>query len=400
MADQEIFSLDPLEDEPKASAPGQTALDQSASGETGLTDLFSLDPADEPARIDGPPALPPADTALADQALFSLDPLDGEPKAPAPGQTAPDQSGSGETGLTDLFSLDPADEPARIDGPPALPPADTALADQVLFSLDPVEDEPKASVPGQTALDQSGSGETGLTDLFSLDPADEPARIDGPPALPLADAALAEQAAFSLDAIEEFVIPPPDTGVPAEVVQDSVTRPDADSFSLEPLDEPTATSIAPQTDNPAEPQTLVRQGIRISSLRLLFDFASTSQLSELVPITPLPAMPHGLRGLVSLHGKVLPVFDLASILGISRTQTLKEMLLVVGHGDTAAAIMIDGLPDRFRLSNDDQAEYSAPPAWLADCVLSAYAAGGETWLDIDHHGLLDRLEASLSSPRT
>jgi len=110
-------------------------------------------------------------------------------------------------------------------------------------------------------------------------------------------------------------------------------------------------------------------------------------------------MPHGLRGLASLHGNVLPVFDLASMLSVTRRDAQREMLLVVGHGDSAAAVLIDGLPDRFRLSDADRSDSPLPDGWLADCVRSSYVAGDEAWLDIDHRRLLDRLEASLRAPQ-
>lgn len=143
---------------------------------------------------------------------------------------------------------------------------------------------------------------------------------------------------------------------------------------------------------------IVRQAVRIGELRLLFDFASTSQLSELVPITPLPATPHWMRGVASLHGSVLPVFDLASLIGLDRAAGQKPLLLVIGHGDAAAALLIDGLPDRFRFEDSERAaEWDAHP-WLTECATSAYTRGDQAWLDIDYRRLLDKIEQSLRTP--
>lgn len=148
----------------------------------------------------------------------------------------------------------------------------------------------------------------------------------------------------------------------------------------------------------AESSGLVRQAVRIGELHLLFDFASTSQLSELVPITRLPATPHWMRGLASLHGMVLPVFDLATLIGLQGTPAQKPLLLVVGHGDSAAAILIDGLPARFRFEESERSpEWDAQP-WLSDCVVDAYSRGAEVWLDIDYRRLLDKIEQSLRTP--
>jgi len=143
---------------------------------------------------------------------------------------------------------------------------------------------------------------------------------------------------------------------------------------------------------------IVRQAVRIGELRLLFDFASTSQLSELVPITPLPATPHWMRGVASLHGSVLPVFDLASLIGLDRADGQKPLLLVIGHGESAAALLIDGLPDRFRFEDSERAAEWDAHAWLTECAASAYTRGDQTWLDIDHRRLLDKIEQSLRAP--
>jgi len=154
---------------------------------------------------------------------------------------------------------------------------------------------------------------------------------------------------------------------------------------------------AAQAENPETPG-IVRQAVRIGDLRLLFDFAATSQLSELVPITPLPVTPHWMRGLASLHGSVLPVFDLASLIGLDRAEGQKHLLLVVGHGDSAAALLIDGLPDRFRFDESGRAaEWDAHP-WMAECAASAYVRDEQIWLDIDHQRLLDKIEQSLRTP--
>ncbi len=230
-----------------------------------------------------------------------------------------------------------------------------------------------------------------------FDPIDEPDAHDPfPEADPQPDGSQAsKEEAFSIDSLELPAI----TDAPADSVPASTTGTQTaeELFSFDLLNP--AAAAGERGAQSAEPQGVVRQGVRIGPLRLLLEFSATSQLSELVPVTPLPAMPHGLRGVASLHGNVLPVFDLASLLGVARGETAREMLLVVGHAESAAAVLIDGLPDRFRLSDADRSDSPAPEGWLADCASSGYVAGGETWLDIDHRRLLDRLEASLRAPQ-
>lgn len=263
--------------------------------------------------------------------------------------------------------------------------------------FDPI-DEPAAPDPRPEAAPQPAAEQTSKEEPFSIDSLELPSIADIQPDLASAPtAAQIPDELFSLDLLNTIAPAESQAEAHAEETAAGVEGPPADAAPV-PTESGEAAAANPADERgpqPAEPQSVVRQGVRIGSLRLLLDFASTSQLSDLVPITPLPAMPHGLRGLASLHGNVLPVFDLASMLSVTRGEAQREMLLVVGHGESAAAVLIDGLPDRFRLSEVDRSDFMPPDGWLAGCVLSGYAAGGETWLDIDHRRLLDRLEASL-----
>lgn len=170
----------------------------------------------------------------------------------------------------------------------------------------------------------------------------------------------------------------------------------------DPFQPPVSTLPSGESDHraaDAESVSVVRQAVRVGDLHLLFDFASTSQLSELVPITPLPATPHWMRGLASLHGMVLPVFDLGALIGLETARSAKPLLLVIGHGDSAAAILIDGLPDRFRFEESERVETWAAHPWLSECTLAAYTRDDRVWIDVDYQQLLDKIEQSLKTPQ-
>ena len=81
-------------------------------------------------------------------------------------------------------------------------------------------------------------------------------------------------------------------------------------------------------------------------MRLLAPFATASELVEMPNVYPLPRMPANLLGLVNLHGRIVPLFDLAPLFETQHLPREKRMLLVIGHGDAAAGIVIDGLPRR------------------------------------------------------
>src|SRR5688572_8701143 len=82
----------------------------------------------------------------------------------------------------------------------------------------------------------------------------------------------------------------------------------------------------------ANPDDIVRQAFRIGHMRLLAPFATASELTEMPSVYPLPRMPANLLGLVNLHGRIVPLFDLAKLFDTQHLPREKRMLLVMGHG--------------------------------------------------------------------
>ena len=115
------------------------------------------------------------------------------------------------------------------------------------------------------------------------------------------------------------------------------------------------------------PNDIVRQAFRIGHMRLLAPFATASELVEMPNVYPLPRMPANLLGLVNLHGRIVPLFDLAPLFETQHLPREKRMLLVIGHGDAAAGIVIDGLaaphgvPARKRNRSAGPARRRRPP---------------------------------------
>ena len=106
----------------------------------------------------------------------------------------------------------------------------------------------------------------------------------------------------------------------------------------------------------------MRQAFRIGHMRLLAPFATASELVEMPNVYPLPRMPANLLGLVNLHGRIVPLFDLAALFETQHLPREKRMLLVIGHGNDAAGIVIDGLPRRMVFLPETQILPPALPA--------------------------------------
>jgi chemotaxis signal transduction protein len=123
------------------------------------------------------------------------------------------------------------------------------------------------------------------------------------------------------------------------------------------------------------PNAIVRQGFRIGHMHLAAPFATASELTEMPNVYPLPRMPANLLGLVNLHGRIVPLFDLANLFETTHLPREKRMLLVIGHGNDAAGIVIDGLPRRLVFSPDDRILAPALPAAAAGAVTANVPAG-------------------------
>ena len=162
-------------------------------------------------------------------------------------------------------------------------------------------------------------------------------------------------------------------------------------LGLPPLPAELAALAAPPSTAEENPNEIVRQAFRIGHMRLLAPFAIASELTEMPNVYPLPRAPANLLGLVNLHGRIVPLFDLADLLETQHAAREKRMLLVIGHGDAAAGIVIDGLPRRMAFTPESQILPPALAAAAAGAVIATYAHGADAWFEFDYAQLLDQL---------
>jgi chemotaxis signal transduction protein len=139
------------------------------------------------------------------------------------------------------------------------------------------------------------------------------------------------------------------------------------------------------------PNDIVRQAFRIGHMRLLAPFATASELVEMPNVYPLPRMPANLLGLVNLHGRIVPLFDLAPLFETQHLPREKRMVLVIGHGDAAAGIVIDGLPRRMVFQPENEIIPPALTAAAATAVVASYSHGPDAWFEFNYAQLLDQL---------
>jgi len=162
------------------------------------------------------------------------------------------------------------------------------------------------------------------------------------------------------------------------------------------FDEPGA-PVQPHAPSGKDEDVLLREGFRIGPLRLAIRYEDGNELTQLPPVHALPRAPAWFRGMANLHGALVPVFDGACLFGVRGDAEAKPMLLVVGHGDDRAGLVIDGLPVRLRLRGAERVEQAAIPPALAGFVAATYWSEDHDWLDLDVAALLQGVVEQIAS---
>lgn len=138
-----------------------------------------------------------------------------------------------------------------------------------------------------------------------------------------------------------------------------------------------------------------RQGFRIGRLGLMIGYADGSELIDIPKLHHIPNAPAWFVGVTNLHGMVIPVFDLGIYLGAEHSKQKQQRLLVLGQGNDAAAVIIDGLPDRLHWHSGQQVEKQTAPQKLQAHIRTACLIDGQLWFDLDSASLCQSLEAVL-----
>lgn len=137
-------------------------------------------------------------------------------------------------------------------------------------------------------------------------------------------------------------------------------------------------------------------GFHVGDLRFFVPFDGASELSEMVPVFRLPNVPSWFRGLANLRGNLVPVFDVAAMIGFRGETGRDRMLLVLGHGPMAAGMVVNELPTRIRLESATEVERPELPGVLQDCVPRAYLHGEEVWLELQYQRFFETTASMLA----
>jgi chemotaxis signal transduction protein len=96
--------------------------------------------------------------------------------------------------------------------------------------------------------------------------------------------------------------------------------------------------------------TTVHVRVRVGSESYAIAVEHVIEIAELGDLSPVPGAHRSVLGILNLRGEVLPVFDLASVLGIM-SESPPRRLLVTEHGGVHAGFAIDEVTDVGALSS-------------------------------------------------
>lgn len=113
-------------------------------------------------------------------------------------------------------------------------------------------------------------------------------------------------------------------------------------------------------------------GFMLSDEEYALDILEIKEIVRLHAITPVPRSPAWLKGIVTLRGLVVPIFDLRSRLGLAQIEHGPDTrIIVVYRGEELAGLIVDSITQVMRLP----AESIEPPPQTIGLVEAEFLRG-------------------------
>jgi purine-binding chemotaxis protein CheW len=149
------------------------------------------------------------------------------------------------------------------------------------------------------------------------------------------------------------------------------------------------TEVAPSTEVQAPVERLSMLGLRVGSDRYAIHVSRVLEVARPAALTRVPAAPEHVRGLMNLRGRILPVLELSTRLGLPpATETPASRIVVAEQEGRRIGLWID---EALGVLRPVRATLAPPPAEvrspLSQFVLATLPQDGGVTLVLD----LDRL---------
>lgn len=136
---------------------------------------------------------------------------------------------------------------------------------------------------------------------------------------------------------------------------------------------------------PDEKRRNIRYGFLLGSIGMLIPEQTLCEVMKEATIYPIPNTQKWMKGLINLRGNLIPVYDMALLLGLSQKSSRNDIVLIVGRGADSLALVSDMLPKSYEISDWKQLSHTPRlAASLSDYVGEVYAAGDVIWIGIDY----------------
>jgi purine-binding chemotaxis protein CheW len=113
-------------------------------------------------------------------------------------------------------------------------------------------------------------------------------------------------------------------------------------------------------------------GFMLSDEQYALDILEVKEIVRLHAITPVPRSPSWLKGIMTLRGVIVPIFDLRSRLGLAEIEHGPETrIVVVYRGEELAGLIVDRITQVMRLP----ADAVEPPPQTIEQVEAEYLRG-------------------------
>jgi len=117
--------------------------------------------------------------------------------------------------------------------------------------------------------------------------------------------------------------------------------------------------------------------LTLSGRLYAFDLAQVAEVSELLPVWPIPAASTCYRGAMNFHGSIVAVMDLAEFMDLP-VCLVPQKLIVLEKGIASLAFLVERV---VRIAAGDQLEFRQAPEEAFASALIVLPEGEATLLD-------------------
>lgn len=121
-------------------------------------------------------------------------------------------------------------------------------------------------------------------------------------------------------------------------------------------------------------------GFELFGRRLVVALEEVVETLEMPKLTRLPGVKPWVLGVANVRGRLLPVTDLAAMLGGERKRNGRRRVMVVERGELLAGLLVDDVFGIQHFPDEDRREVSEKPADLEPYLVGEFSSETHTWL--------------------